>query len=133
MVFYSIRYELPAMAARGGGAIVNIASIMGTVASAGSSAYVASKHAVIGLTKTAALEYATQGIRVNSVGPGFIATPLLNTHHDPEAAKAIGDLHPVKRLGTAEEIAAMVVFLLSDAASFITGSYHLADGGYTAQ
>jgi NAD(P)-dependent dehydrogenase (short-subunit alcohol dehydrogenase family) len=132
-VFYSLRYEIPAMLNSGGGSIVNIASIMGTVGTANSSAYVAAKHGVVGLTKAAALEYATQGIRINSVGPGFISTPLLNTHLDTEAAKAIGDLHPVKRLGKATEIAALVIFLLSDAASFITGSYHLADGGYTAQ
>jgi NAD(P)-dependent dehydrogenase (short-subunit alcohol dehydrogenase family) len=132
-VFYSMRYEIPALLARGGGAIVNIASILGAVGTANSPAYVASKHGVVGLTKAAALEYAAQGIRVNSVGPGYIATPLLDANLDADTQKAIGDLHPVKRLGKDTEIAALVVFLASDEASFITGSYHLADGGYTAQ
>lgn len=129
-VFYCMRYEIPAMLEQGGGAIVNVASILGSVAFAGSPGYVAAKHGVVGLTKTAAVEYATQGIRVNSVGPGFIATPLLDAVE--EMKQAIADLHPMKRLGTAEEVAALIVFLASDAASFITGSYHLADGGYTA-
>jgi NAD(P)-dependent dehydrogenase (short-subunit alcohol dehydrogenase family) len=132
-VFYSMRYEIPALLARGGGVIVNTASILGAVGTANSPAYVAAKHGVVGLTKAAALEYATQGIRVTSVGPGYIATPLLDTNLDADAQKAIGDLHPVKRLGKDTEIAALVVFLASDEASFITGSYHLADGGYTAQ
>ena len=132
-VFYSMRYEIPALLARGGGAIVNIASILGAVGTANSSAYVAAKHGVVGLTKAAALEYATQGIRVNSVGPGYIATPLVDASLDADAQKALSDLHPVKRLGTAAEVAALVVFLASDEASFITGSYHLVDGGYTAQ
>lgn len=132
-VFYSMRYEIPAMLARGGGVIVNIASILGTVGTANSPAYVAAKHGVVGLTKAAALEYATQGIRVNSVGPGYIATPLLDANLDADTQKAIGDLHPVKRLGTDKEVAALIVFLASDEASFITGSYHLVDGGYTAQ
>jgi NAD(P)-dependent dehydrogenase (short-subunit alcohol dehydrogenase family) len=132
-VFYCMRYEIPALLARGGGAIVNVASILGAVGTAGSPAYVAAKHGVVGLTKAAALEYATQGIRVNSVGPGYIATPLLDANLDSEAKKAIGNLHPVQRLGTATEVAALIVFLASDEASFITGSYHLADGGYTAQ
>jgi len=132
-VFYCMRYEIPALLARGGGVIVNVASILGAVGTAGSPAYVAAKHGVVGLTKAAAIEYATQGIRVNSVGPGYIATPLLDANLDAEAKKAIGDLHPVKRLGTATEVAALIVFLASNEASFITGSYHLVDGGYTAQ
>jgi len=129
-VFYGMRYQIPAMLEQGGGAIVNVASILGSVAFAGSPGYVASKHGVVGLTKTAAVEYATQGIRINSVGPGFISTPLLEAVEDMKAA--IADLHPMKRLGTAEEVAALIGFLASDAASFITGSYHLVDGGYTA-
>lgn len=132
-VFYCMRYELPAMQARGGGAIVNMSSILGSVGFANSAAYVSAKHGVVGLTQSAAIEYATQNIRVTAVGPGFISTPLLSANLDQEATRAIADLHPVKRLGTAEEVAALVCFLASDAASFITGSYYTVDGGYTAQ
>jgi len=132
-VFYCMRYEIPAMLARGGGAIVNMASILGWVGFAGSVAYVAAKHGVLGLTQTAAIEYATQGIRINSIGPGFITTPLLAANLDAAAQKAIGDLHPMKRMGTPEEVAALTCFLASHEASFITGSYHVVDGGYTAQ
>ena len=117
----------------GGGVIVNMASILGSVGFASSAAYVAAKHGVVGLTKSAAIEYGTQGIRVTSVGPGFIATPLIAQNLDEAAQAAIAGLHAMKRLGTAEEVAALVAFLASDAASFITGSYHVVDGGYTAQ
>ncbi|MCB1269757.1 MAG: SDR family oxidoreductase, partial [Microthrixaceae bacterium] len=113
--------------------IVNIASILGSVVFAGSSAYVASKHALLGLTKTAAIEYSAQGVRVNAVGPGFIKTPLLDANLDEATLKALEGAHPIGRLGEPEEVAALVVFLLSDRASFITGSYHLVDGAYTAQ
>ena len=132
-VFYGMRYQIPAMLARGGGAIVNVASILGAVGTANSPAYVAAKHGVLGLTKAAALEYATSNIRVNSVGPGYIETPLLTSTLEEAALQAIAALHPVQRLGTSEEVAALIVFLASNAASFITGSYHLVDGGYTAQ
>jgi NAD(P)-dependent dehydrogenase (short-subunit alcohol dehydrogenase family) len=132
-VFYGMRYEIPALLNRGGGAIVNMASILGSVGFASSAAYVAAKHGVVGLTKSAALEYATQGIRVNAVGPGFISTPLINAHLNEEAQEAIAQMHAVKRLGTSEEVASLVCFLASDAASFITGSFHVVDGGYTAQ
>ena len=132
-VFYGMRYEIPAMLQHGGGAIVNMASILGSVGFATSAAYVAAKHGVVGLTKSAAIEYATQGIRVTSVGPGFIATPLIDANLDQAAQKAISELHAMKRLGQAGEVAALVCFLASDAASFITGSYHVVDGGYTAQ
>jgi NAD(P)-dependent dehydrogenase (short-subunit alcohol dehydrogenase family) len=131
-VFYCMRYEIPAMLARGG-AIVNMASILGAVGFANSSAYVAAKHGVVGLTKNAALEYATRGIRVTAVGPGFITTPLLSANLDATTLEAIAGLHPVKRMGTPEEVAALVGFLASDRASFITGSYHVVDGGYIAQ
>lgn len=131
-VFYCMRYQIPAILVRGGGAIVNVASILGAVGTANSPAYVAAKHGVLGLTKSAALEYATRSIRINSVGPGYISTPLLTRTLDEAALQAIAGLHPVQRLGTSEEVAALIVFLASDAASFITGSYHLVDGGYTA-
>lgn len=132
-VFYCMRYEIPAMLTRGHGAIVNMSSILGAVGFANSPAYVAAKHGVVGLTQTAAIEYATQGIRVTAVGPGFITTPLLSANLDEATQRAIGEMHPVKRMGTPEEVAALVCFLASDAASFITGSYYTVDGGYTAQ
>jgi NAD(P)-dependent dehydrogenase (short-subunit alcohol dehydrogenase family) len=132
-VFYGMRYAIPEMVKSGGGAIVNMASILGSVGFATASAYVAAKHAVVGLTKVAAMEYAKGGVRVNSVGPGFIATPLLEKNLDKAALDGIAGMHPIGRLGTAEEVSALTCFLLSDQASFITGSYHLVDGGYTAQ
>ncbi|GAB7106567.1 SDR family NAD(P)-dependent oxidoreductase [Streptomyces phaeofaciens JCM 4814] len=131
-VFYSLRHELPAIEAAGtGGAIVNVASILGSVAFAGSPAYVAAKHGVVGLTKSAAAEYAAKGIRINAVGPGFIETPLLKGM-DKAAYDGLVGLHPAGRLGRSEEVAELIVFLLSDRASFVHGSYHLVDGAYTA-
>jgi len=132
-VFYGLRYQIPAMLARGGGAIVNVASILGSVATANSPAYVTAKHGMVGLTKAAALEYAAHNIRINSVGPGYILTPLLTAALDEPTLQVIANMHPVKRLGTSAEVAALIAFLASEAASFITGSYHLVDGGYTAQ
>lgn len=132
-VFYGMRHQIPRLVESGGGAIVNMASILGSVGFAGSPAYVAAKHGVVGLTKAAAIEYAAQGVRVNAVGPGFIFTPLLEANLDQDALAGIRSLHPVQRLGTAEEVANLVGFLCSEAASFVTGSYHLVDGGYTAQ
>lgn len=132
-VFYGMRYQIPAIIASGGGAIVNMASILGSVGFANAPAYVAAKHGILGLTKVAAMEYAKQGVRINSIGPGFIDTPLLAKNLDEAALTYVRGLHPVGRLGTSEEVAALTSFLLSDQASFITGSYHLVDGGYTAQ
>lgn len=132
-VFYCMRYEIPAMLRTGGGAIVNMASILGSVGFAMSPAYVAAKHGVVGLTRSAAIEYATQGIRVTSVGPGFITTPLIASSLDETAQQRISELHAMKRMGKPEEVVGLVCFLASDAASFITGSYHVVDGGYTAQ
>lgn len=131
-VFYCMRNQIPAMLKSGGGSIVNIASILGQVGFANSAAYVAAKHGVVGLSKSAALEYTTQGIRVNSVGPGFIKTPLLGAL-PPEALEPIAQMHAVKRLGESEEVAALITFLASDDASFITGNYYAVDGGYLAQ
>ena len=131
-VFYSMKYEIAAMLQSGGGAIVNMASILGSVAFPNAPAYVAAKHGVVGMTKSAAIDYAKQGIRVTAVGPGFIDTPLLSAL-PREAYDALASAHPIGRLGHADEVAALTLFLLSDAASNITGSYHVVDGGYVAQ
>lgn len=132
-VFYCMRYEIPKMLESGGGAIVNLASILGSVGFATAPAYVAAKHAVVGLTKSAAIEYSAQGIRVNSVGPGFIKTPLLEAHLDEPTMKMLTGLHPIGRMGEAQEVANLVAFLASEEASFLTGGYYLVDGAYTAQ
>ncbi|KAB2812327.1 SDR family NAD(P)-dependent oxidoreductase [Pimelobacter simplex] len=131
-VFYGVRAQVPAIAANGGGAIVNMASVLASVGIAGSSAYVTTKHGLLGLTKNAALEHSGQGVRVTAVGPGFISTPLLEANLDAETQQALADRHATGRLGTSEEVAHLVAFLASDAATFITGSYHLVDGGYAA-
>ena len=135
-VWLCMKYEIQQMLKQGGGAIVNMSSILGKVGFANSPAYEASKHGVIGLTKAAALEYATKDIRVNAVCPGFIKTPMLERAgilSDPEVREQMVGLHPLNRLGQPEEVAEAVLWLCSDAASFVTGHALLVDGGYVAQ
>ena len=128
-----MRYEIPQMIEQGGGAIVNMSSILGTDAFEKTSAYTASKHGVVGLTKTAALDHAKDGIRINSVAPAFINTAMVNDSFDEEDIEQIIALHAMGRLGEPEEVADLVLFLCSEKASFMTGGYYLVDGGYTAQ
>jgi NAD(P)-dependent dehydrogenase (short-subunit alcohol dehydrogenase family) len=130
--FYCCRAEIGAMRQTGGGSIVNMASILGSTGFQNASAYVAAKHGIVGLTRAAALDHADDGIRINSVGPGFIKTPLLD-NAPADVVDGVAALHPLGRLGTATEVAELVCFLASDAASNMTGGYYLTDGGYTAR
>lgn len=130
-VFYCMKYQIPAMLQNDGGAIVNMASILGQVGFAYSAGYVAAKHGVVGLTQNAGIEYSAKGIRVNAVGPGFIDTPLLS-QADSKTKEGLVSKHPIGRLGTSEEVAELVIWLSSDKASFVTGAYYPVDGGYLA-
>lgn len=134
-VWSCMRHEIPAMLARGGGAIVNNSSVAGLVGFATIPAYTASKHGIVGLTKTAALEYAEKGIRVNAVCPGVIDTEMIErfTGNQPEAEAALLATEPVGRLGRPEEIAEAVVWLCSERASFVTGQAIAVDGGFVAR
>lgn len=130
-VFLCLRHQIPAMAAGGGGSIVNTASIAGRIALPKAGAYVAAKHAVIGLTRSAALDHAGQGVRVNAICPGYVETPLASRSIE-RRRDAILSRVPLRRIGTVEEIAEAVVWLLSDRAGFVTGEAMAADGGHTA-
>lgn len=132
-VFYGMRYEIPAMLESGGGSVINMGSVLSSVGFQQSAAYVAAKHGLLGLTRTAAIEYSKEGVRVNAVGPGFIETPLLQKPESAEIVAGVVPLHPIGRLGQPEEVAAVVTFLASDEASFVSGSYYTVDGAYTAQ
>jgi NAD(P)-dependent dehydrogenase (short-subunit alcohol dehydrogenase family) len=132
-VLYCMRYEIPAMLQNGGGAIVNTASIAGVVGFPNLPAYVASKHAVAGMTRTAALEYGKENIRVNAIAPGVILTPMVERSFDEEVREGLAENKPIGRLGTSEEMADTVIYLCSDMSAFVTGHILVADGGYTAQ
>lgn len=134
-VLMGMKHQIPAMISRGGGSIVNLSSIAGLVGFPGAPVYVASKHAVLGLTKTAALEHAGDRIRINAVCPGAIQTGMIDrfVHRDTAAKQGLAAAHPLGRFGAASEAAAAILWLASDAASFVTGQWLTVDGGYTAQ
>ncbi|WP_193017503.1 SDR family NAD(P)-dependent oxidoreductase [Proteus sp. FME41] len=131
-VFYGLKYGIPAILKSGGGSIVNLSSSNGIVGIAGISAYTAAKHAVLGITRSAALEFADQGVRINAIGPGYVDTPKMQMLPD-EVRDWMANTHPMKRMATREEVAKTVAFLLSDESSFSTGAFYAIDGGYTAQ
>lgn len=130
--FYGMKYGLPAIAAAGGGAVVNLSAVNGMVGIAGIAPYTAAKHGIIGLTRATALEFAQQGIRINAVGPGYVDTPAMAELPACLRAK-MAATHPMGRMATREEVAKTVVFLLSSDSSFTTGAFYSIDGGYTAQ
>lgn len=131
-VFYGMHYQIPEIK-KNGGSIVNMASILGSVGFPNSSAYVAAKHGVVGLTKTAAWEYGTDNVRINAVGPGFIKTPLVDNGLNADTKKFLEGQHAFRRLGEPNEVAELVLWLASDKSSFATGTYYPIDGGYLAK
>lgn len=133
-VFYGMRYQIPAMRqGKRGGSIINMGSILSAVGFRGSAAYVSAKHGLHGLTQNAALEYGPEKIRVNTIAPGFIKTPLVDKSLTPEALKALEGMHALGRLGDPDEVAELALWLASDKSSFMTGAYLPIDGGYLAQ
>lgn len=131
-VFYGMHYQLPEIE-KVGGSIINMASILGYVGFANSSAYSAAKHGVLGLTKSAAWEYGTRNVRINAIGPGFISTPLVDNNLTPDILQFLQTQHALQRLGKPEEVASLALWLASDESSFATGTYFPIDGGYLAK
>lgn len=133
--FFLMKYEIQQMLEQGYGSIVNMSSVYGSIGRPNRCAYVASRHGIEGLTKTAALEYSNKGIRINAVAPGSIRTDIFfrSTQGNPEKEKAYAEGHPIGRIGEPEEIAQAALWLCSDASSFVTGSIMLVDGGLTKQ
>ncbi|MDP9458694.1 MAG: SDR family oxidoreductase [Actinomycetota bacterium] len=131
-VFYCLRAALRVMRPAGAGSVVNMSSVLGAVGRENSAAYVATKHAVVGLTRGAAIDHGADGIRVNAVGPGFVRTPLLESRHTDEGLAALAASWPLRRVGFPEEVAEVVAWLAGDAASYVTGAYVPVDGGYLA-
>lgn len=131
-VFYGMKYEIPAME-KNGGSIVNVGSILSSVATKNASAYVAAKHGLIGLTRAAALEYASKNIRINAIGPAYIKTPMIENALTKTAMNALVGLHPLGRLGESDEVAEFILWLASPKSSYATGAYYPLDGGYLAQ
>lgn len=136
-VWLCMKFEIDQMLEQGGGTIVNVSSIAGSVAYWGGAAYIAAKHGVLGITKAAALEHAASGIRVNAVCPGYVATPMILGEADGQRSvdtmTAYATLHPIGRLGTPDEIARVVLWLCSEAPDFLNGHGLVVDGGYTVQ
>lgn len=134
-IFFCMKHQVPAMLKNGGGAIVNISSIAAHVATPGAHIYAASKHAVLGLTRSAALEYASQGIRINEIAPGIIATPLIGRFAagSEEVYEHLKSIHPIGRIGEPEEIASAAIWLCSPGAAFVIGHSLVIDGGLTIQ
>lgn len=131
-VFYGMHFQIPEIK-KVGGSIINMASILGAVGFANSSAYAAAKHGVIGLTQTAAWEYGTENVRINAVGPAFIQTPMVNDAMDKQTIDFLASQHAFQRLGEPHEVAELVLWLASDKSSFATGAYYPIDGGYLAK
>lgn len=132
--FFCMKAEIEAMLEEGGGSIVNVASVAGQVGFAGVGPYTAAKHGLVGVTRTAALEYSKKGIRVNAIGPGVVETPMVqDMTGEPEGRQQLLDAHPIGRFGTPREVGELIAFLGGDEAGFITGSFIPIDGGYLAQ